>query len=119
MVDAQFNIFSVPISLPELHRLTLAQVLSVRQDVLQLHFQDASGDEKHNDMHDFTDQMIYFYLKVAAWLDLWNIKRFADCSQKQTMPFQACREIYICLQLLWQGICLQIDSLNDTPWCVY
>lgn len=41
---------TVPIFLPELHRLTLIQVLSVVQDVLQLHFQDTSGNEKHIEM---------------------------------------------------------------------
>lgn len=43
---------SVPIFLPELHRLTFIQVPSFTHDALQLHLQDTSGDEKHNDMHE-------------------------------------------------------------------
>lgn len=42
---------TVPILLPELHGLSLKQMLSVAHDVLQLQLQDASGEGEHSKGH--------------------------------------------------------------------
>lgn len=44
---AYFNEAALPVYLPELHTLAFVKVLLVAHDALQLHLQDASGEENN------------------------------------------------------------------------
>lgn len=71
---------SVPVFLLELHKLSLIQMLSVTHDALQFHFQDASGNGKHSDMHDKYPILIYIIYLIKKPSD--GRGRAGDTSQR-------------------------------------